>query len=290
MSSAMSPSKATGPEITPRPRSRKAAAPKTAPAFDADAAGDPSPTTHFGFETVPLAGKQAKVDDVFHKVAGRYDLMNDLMSAGLHRAWKDVLVSMARPAKGKPWRHLDVAGGTGDVAFRVLEAGGPDTRVTVLDINGDMLGVGRERAAKRFPDDARIDFIEANAEELPFEANSFDAYTIAFGIRNVPRIERALSEAHRVLKRGGRFLCLEFSHVDVPGLDAVYEAYSFNLIPPMGRLVTGEAEPYRYLVESIRQFPRPKAFEEMIAAAGFRRASHTAMTGGVVAIHSGWKL
>ncbi len=246
--------------------------------------------THFGFQTVRLADKQAKVDDVFHKVAGRYDLMNDFMSVGLHRVWKDVLVSMAKPSKMRPFRHLDVAGGTGDVAFRVLDAGGPATRVTVLDINADMLGVGKERAAKRFPDDARIDFTEANAEELPFEGGQFDAYTIAFGIRNVPRIDRALAEAHRVLKRGGRFLCLEFSQVDVPLLERIYETYSFNVIPPLGRMVTGDAEPYRYLVESIRKFPRPKVFEGMIADAGFSRASHTMLTGGVVAIHSGWKL
>ncbi len=254
------------------------------------APGDAEASTHFGFETVPLAEKQGRVDDVFHKVAARYDLMNDVMSAGLHRVWKDVLVSMVRPSKTRPFAHLDVAGGTGDVAFRVLEAGGPDTRVTVLDINGDMLGVGRERADKRFPGDARIGFIEANAEELPLESGAYDAYTIAFGIRNVPRIDRALAEAHRVLRRGGRLLCLEFSHVDVPGLDRVYEAYSFNVIPPMGRLVAGDGEPYRYLVESIRKFPRPKAFERMIADAGFARVSHTPLTGGVVAIHSGWKL
>ena len=246
--------------------------------------------THFGFQTVRLADKQAKVDDVFHKVASRYDLMNDFMSVGLHRVWKDVMVSMVKPSKTKAFRHLDVAGGTGDVAFRVLEAGGPATRVTVLDINGDMLGVGRDRADKRFPDDARIDFVEANAEDLPFEAGQFDAYTIAFGIRNVPRIDRALAEAKRVLKRGGRFLCLEFSQVDIPVLDQIYETYSFNVIPPLGRMVTGEAEPYQYLVESIRKFPKPKVFEGMIADAGFARASHTMLTGGVVAIHSGWKL
>jgi demethylmenaquinone methyltransferase / 2-methoxy-6-polyprenyl-1,4-benzoquinol methylase len=250
----------------------------------------PDADTHFGFETVRLADKQAKVDDVFHKVAGRYDLMNDLMSAGLHRAWKDVLVGMVRPSRTAPFRHLDVAGGTGDVAFRVLDAGGPRTQVTVLDINGGMLGVGRERADKRYGGDPRIDFVEANAEELPFEDAQFDAYTIAFGIRNVPRIDVALKEAHRVLKRGGRFLCLEFSHVDLPGLDRIYEAYSFNLIPRMGQMVTGDAQPYQYLVESIRRFPKPAAFEAMIADAGFRRASHTALTGGVVAIHSGWKL
>ncbi len=253
-------------------------------------APDSDHATHFGYETVRLADKQAKVDDVFHKVAARYDLMNDFMSAGLHRIWKDVLVAMVKPSKARPFHHLDVAGGTGDVAFRVLEAGGPQTAVTVLDINGDMLEVGRTRADKRFAEDGRIAFVEANAEDLPFEDRTFDAYTIAFGIRNVPRIDKALSEACRVLKRGGRFLCLEFSHVDVPLLDQVYEAYSFNVIPPMGRMVTGEAEPYQYLVESIRTFPKPKAFESMITEAGFSRASHTMLTGGVVAIHSGWKL
>lgn len=249
-----------------------------------------SDTTHFGFETVKLADKQAKVDDVFHKVAGRYDLMNDLMSVGLHRVWKDALLSALRPPRTRPFRHLDVAGGTGDVAFKILEAGGPETEVTVLDINGEMLAVGRERAQKRFPEDSRISFVLGNAEELALPDGAFDAYTIAFGIRNVPRIDKALAEAHRVLKRGGRFLCLEFSHVDVPLLDKVYEAYSFNVIPPMGRLVTGDAEPYQYLVESIRKFPKPKVFAAMIEDAGFRRASFTPMTGGVVALHSGWKL
>ncbi len=259
-------------------------------ATPSDVKADVQAETHFGFQTVRLADKQAKVDDVFHKVASRYDLMNDFMSMGLHRVWKDVLVSMVKPSKTKAFRHLDVAGGTGDVAFRVLDAGGPATRVTVLDINGDMLGVGRERADKRFADDGRIDFVEANAEDLPFESGQFDAYTIAFGIRNVPRIDRALAEARRVLKRGGRFLCLEFSQVDIPVLDRIYETYSFNVIPPLGRMVTGEAEPYQYLVESIRKFPKPKVFEGMIADAGFARASHTMLTGGVVAIHSGWKL
>jgi demethylmenaquinone methyltransferase / 2-methoxy-6-polyprenyl-1,4-benzoquinol methylase len=248
-------------------------------------------TTHFGYETVPLAEKQAKVDDVFHKVAGRYDLMNDLMSAGLHRLWKDALITTLKPAKDRPFRHLDVAGGTGDVAFQVLDAGGPQTDVTVLDINAEMLAVGRERAEKRFPGDGRIRFVQGNAEELAgLPDNHFDAYTIAFGIRNVPRIDAALAQAYRVLKRGGRFLCLEFSHVDVPLLDRVYEAYSFNVIPPMGRMVTDDAEPYQYLVESIRKFPKPQVFAGMIEDAGFRRAKFTPMTGGVVALHSGWKL
>ena len=245
-------------------------------------------TTHFGFETVPLADKQAKVDDVFHSVARRYDVMNDLMSVGLHRIWKSNLVSMLRPPKTRAFRHLDVAGGTGDVAFRVKEAGGPLTKVTVADINSGMLGVGRQRAAKRGHDD--IAFVEANAEALPFADASYDGYTIAFGIRNVPRIDRALSEAHRVLAAGGRFLCLEFSQVDVPGLDRIYDTYSFRVIPALGDLVAKDRDSYQYLVESIRRFPPPGAFARMIEEAGFKRVTHRPLTGGIVAIHSGWKI
>lgn len=245
--------------------------------------------THFGFEQIPLADKQARVDDVFHKVASRYDLMNDLMSGGLHRAWKDVMVAEVNPRSRPDFQHLDVAGGTGDVAFRVARAGGPDTHVTVLDINGDMLEVGRERALKSGLTD-QLTFVEANAEALPLPDAAFDAYTIAFGIRNVPRIDLALAEAYRVLKRGGRLLCLEFSQVDMPGLDRLYDAFSFNLIPVLGRMVTGDAAPYQYLVESIRRFPDPDSFARMIAEAGFQRARFTRMTGGVVALHSGWKL
>ena len=242
----------------------------------------------FGFRRVPLSDKQALVDDVFHSVAGRYDLMNDLMSGGLHRAWKAALVAAVNPPKrGTPFALLDLAGGTGDVAFRVADAGGPGTHVTVADINVDMLQVGRERAAKS---GHQVEFIEANAEALPFPDRSFDAVTIAFGIRNVPRIDVALGEIHRVLKIGGRFLCLEFSSIDVPGLDRLYDLYSFNVIPAVGRVVTGDAEAYRYLVESIRKFPRPEKFADMIRAAGFRRASFQPMTGGVVALHSGWRL
>ncbi|MBX9740129.1 MAG: bifunctional demethylmenaquinone methyltransferase/2-methoxy-6-polyprenyl-1,4-benzoquinol methylase UbiE [Beijerinckiaceae bacterium] len=249
----------------------------------------PEDDTHFGYATVRLGQKQALVDDVFHKVADRYDLMNDLMSAGLHRVWKDILVGMVKPGKARPFRHLDVAGGTGDVAFRVAEAGGRKTAVTVLDINGDMLRVGQARAEK-LGLAQRLSFVEANAEELPLPDRSFDAYTIAFGIRNVPRIDRALAEAYRVLDRGGRFLCLEFSMVDLPGLDKIYEAYSFTAIPAIGRVVTGDGQPYRYLVESIRKFPQPEQFSGMIEDAGFRRVSYARLTGGVVAIHSGWKL
>ena len=246
--------------------------------------------THFGFATVPLEEKQRRVDDVFRTVARRYDLMNDLMSGGLHRAWKNALVTAIDPPKNdRQFELIDVAGGTGDIAFRVIEAGGTGTRATVVDVNEDMLAVGRERAAERALDDV-VSFATGNAEALPATDRSYDACSIAFGIRNVPRIERALAEAFRVLKLGGRFLCLEFSSVDVPGLDALYELYSFNLIPALGRAVVGEAEPYRYLVESIRRFPKPEAFAGMMRAAGFRRVSYRRMSGGIVALHSGWRL
>jgi demethylmenaquinone methyltransferase / 2-methoxy-6-polyprenyl-1,4-benzoquinol methylase len=182
-----------------------------------------------------------------------------------------------------------VAGGTGDVAFRILEAGGAQTCVTVLDINADMLAVGRERAEKNSFEGA-LDFVEANAEALPFPDRHFDAYTIAFGIRNVPRIAVALSEAFRVLKTGGRLLVLEFAPVETPVIDNIYDAYSFNVIPALGRMVTGDGEPYRYLVESIRRFPKPEAFARMIGAAGFRRTDFRPLSAGVVNIHSGWKL
>jgi demethylmenaquinone methyltransferase / 2-methoxy-6-polyprenyl-1,4-benzoquinol methylase len=245
--------------------------------------------THFGFSTVPMRDKQRHVDDVFHKVAARYDLMNDLMSAGLHRLWKSQLVTKVHPSRTQQFHHLDVAGGTGDVAFRVAEAGGPQTDVTALDINADMLEQGRRRATARGLTD-RVTFIEGNAEALPFDADRFDAYTIAFGIRNVPQIDVALTEAYRVLRRGGHFLCLEFSDVDVPGLDRLYDAYSFRAIPLIGRVVTGEPDAYRYLVESIRRFPRAEEFRSMIAVAGFSRVAYTKLSGGIVAIHSGWKL
>ena len=245
--------------------------------------------THFGQRTVRTDEKQGLVDAVFQKVADRYDVMNDLMSFGLHRVWKNILAAKVRPSTSRPFALLDVAGGTGDIAFRVARSGGPRTRVTVADINAEMLRVGAERARKRGLSD-RVDFVEANAEALPFSDAQFDAYTIAFGIRNVPRIETALGEAFRVLMRGGRFLCLEFSHVDVPMLDRIYDAYSFAAIPAMGKVVTGDGAAYRYLVESIRKFPRAELFADMISAAGFARVEVTPLSGGVVAIHSGWKL
>jgi demethylmenaquinone methyltransferase/2-methoxy-6-polyprenyl-1,4-benzoquinol methylase len=245
--------------------------------------------TSFGFRAVGSGEKQGMVDQVFHRVARRYDIMNDVMSAGMHRLWKDALVTALNPPRRADYHVLDVAGGTGDVAFRIVEASGRQARATVLDINGSMLGVGRERAEKRSLLD-RVDFVEANAEELPFDDARFDAYTIAFGIRNVPHIAKALREAHRVLKRGGRLLVLEFSEVQMPILDKVYDAWSFNGIPALGKAIAGDGEPYRYLVESIRKFPRQADFARMIEEAGFDRVRWTDYSGGIAALHSGWKL
>jgi ubiquinone/menaquinone biosynthesis methyltransferases len=247
-------------------------------------------TASFGYREVALDDKQPMVDEVFHKVAKRYDVMNDVMSAGVHRIWKDAFVSRLAPPRRspRPFKVIDVAGGTGDIAFRIHERSGGNAVPTVVDINGSMLAVGRERAEKRGI--AGIDFVEANAEDLPFDDGVFDAYTIAFGIRNVPRIDRALSEAFRVLRPGGRFLCLEFSQVDVAGLDRLYELYSFNVIPKMGALVAGDEDSYRYLVESIRRFPNQERFAAMIREAGFSRVGYTNLTGGVAAIHVGVKI
>jgi demethylmenaquinone methyltransferase/2-methoxy-6-polyprenyl-1,4-benzoquinol methylase len=247
-------------------------------------------TSHFGFRDVRLGDKQAMVDDVFRSVARRYDLMNDLMSGGLHRAWKAAMIAMLNPPRrGAPFNLLDLAGGTGDIAFRAAQAAGTGFEAIVCDINADMLQIGRERAAKKHLDD-RVSFVEGNAEQLGFADKSFDACTIAFGIRNVPRIEAAVREIYRVLKPGGRFLCLEFSSVDTPGLDSLYALYSFNVIPELGRMVTGDAESYRYLVESIRKFPRPNAFADMMRDAKFARVKWDVMSGGIVALHSGWRL
>jgi demethylmenaquinone methyltransferase/2-methoxy-6-polyprenyl-1,4-benzoquinol methylase len=243
----------------------------------------------FGFREVALDEKQGLVDRVFERVAPRYDLMNDLMSAGWHRIWKDALVSRLSPPRKprRPYHVLDVAGGTGDVAFRIANRS-EGASVTVADINGEMLAVGRERAlARRLK---AITFVEANAEDLPFPNGRFDAVTIAFGIRNVPRIAVALAEAYRVLKPGGRFLCLEFSAVDVAGLDRLYDLFSFNVIPALGQVVAGDADSYRYLVESIRKFPNQARFAAMLEAAGFERVEVDNLSGGIAAIHSGWKL
>ncbi|MGD9913949.1 MAG: bifunctional demethylmenaquinone methyltransferase/2-methoxy-6-polyprenyl-1,4-benzoquinol methylase UbiE [Rhizobiaceae bacterium] len=243
----------------------------------------------YGFADVAPGEKQARVNAVFDRVANRYDLMNDLISGGLHRLWKDGMVAWLNPPARAGWRVLDVAGGTGDIAFRIIDASRGEAHATVLDINGAMLEVGRERADKRGLSDS-VEFVEANAEALPFADATFDAYTIAFGIRNVPDIARALAEAHRVLKRGGRFLCLEFSEVETPMLDKAYEAWSFNAIPAIGKLIAGDGEPYAYLVESIRKFPNQANFAAMIANAGFARVTHRNYSGGIAALHSGWKL
>lgn len=245
--------------------------------------------TSYGFRQVAEGEKQHLVDDVFHKVAKRYDIMNDVMSGGLHRLWKDALVTALNPRKDPSYKVLDVAGGTGDIAFRIVEASGRKGHATVLDINGSMLAVGAERARKKGLSD-NLTFVEANAEELPFQPNSFDAYTIAFGIRNVPHIDVALSEAYRVLKRGGRLLVLEFSEVGLPLLDRFYDEWSFKAIPQFGKMITGDSEPYQYLVESIRKFPNQENFAAMIRQAGFSRVTYTNYTGGIAALHSGWKL
>jgi demethylmenaquinone methyltransferase / 2-methoxy-6-polyprenyl-1,4-benzoquinol methylase len=245
--------------------------------------------TSYGYRRVGAGDKQSLVNEVFHRVANRYDLMNDLMSGGLHRLWKDALVQWLNPPKRDGFRVLDVAGGTGDVATRIVEVSRRHAHATVLDINGSMLAVGRERAEKTGLS-ANIDFVEANAEQLPFPDERFDAYTIAFGIRNVPRMEASLAEAFRVLKPGGRFLCLEFSEVDMPFLDRVYEAWSFNAIPRIGKMVAGDDEPYSYLVESIRKFPNQENFAAMIRRAGFDRVTFRNYSGGIAALHSGWKL
>lgn len=247
-------------------------------------------TTHFGFRDVPLGDKQGLVDEVFRSVARRYDLMNDLMSGGLHRLWKNAMVTALNPPRSdRPFALIDVAGGTGDISFRAAEAAGSGFHATVCDINTDMLAVGRERALTMHLDD-RVDFVEGNAEALPFADRSFDGYTIAFGLRNVPRTALGLSEAYRVLRPGSRFLCLEFSAVDLPMLDRIYDAYSFNAIPRIGRAVTGDADSYQYLVESIRKFHKPHALGALMEQAGFRRVSWQMMSGGIVALHSGWRL
>ena len=253
------------------------------------AMSDEPHTVSFGFKTVAEDDRQGLVNDVFSKAAADYDKMNDLMSSGLHRLWKDDMITMLNPPKDRPFNALDVAGGTGDVAFRILDAGGPQTRVTIADISPHMVGEGKKRGEKEGRL-ARCTFTVGNAEELAFENNTFDAYTIAFGIRNVTHIDKALSEAYRVLKPGGRFLCLEFSSVDLPGLDRLYKEWSDRAIPPIGRAVTGDAQPYQYLVESIRKFPKPARFSAMIEKAGFARVTHTAMSGNIAALHAGWKL
>ncbi|HJP67392.1 MAG TPA: class I SAM-dependent methyltransferase [Sphingomicrobium sp.] len=238
---------------------------------------------NFGDKLVSPEEKTRKVGQVFSSVARRYDVMNDLMSGGMHRLWKDRFVARVKPRSGED--ILDMAGGTGDVAFRMAQRG---AHVTVADINADMLAVGEQRATRRGI--TSLKWKVENAEQLSFPDASFNAYTIVFGIRNVTDIRSALREAHRVLKRGGRFYCMEFSSSDWPGFSNLYEAYASNVIPRIGKIVAHDEESYRYLVESIRRFPKPAAFKAMIAEAGLVRANAEPMLGGLVTIHSGWKI
>jgi demethylmenaquinone methyltransferase/2-methoxy-6-polyprenyl-1,4-benzoquinol methylase len=238
---------------------------------------------NFGDELVSPEEKTRRVGEVFSSVARRYDVMNDLMSGGMHRVWKERFVHRVKPRPGE--QILDMAGGTGDIAFKMARRG---AHVTVADINPDMLEVGKGRAAQRGL--TNLQWAVENAETLTFRSASFDAYTIVFGIRNVTDIPAALREAHRVLKRGGRFFCMEFSSSDWPGFSKLYDLWSDKMIPRIGKAVTDDEESYRYLVESIRRFPRPDAFKRMVSEAGFVRAAAEPMLGGLVTIHSGWKI
>ena len=243
-------------------------------------------TTHFGFQTVDEAEKAGMVHGLFSRVASKYDLMNDLMSGGVHRLWKGAMLDWLAPRPGQ--NLLDVAGGTGDVAFRFLKRA-PGSVATVLDMTESMLLAGRQRAeAERLAD--RLAWVVGDAMALPYASGSFDVYTISFGIRNVTRIADALSEAFRVLKPGGRLMVLEFSHIPNDLMQRLYDLYSFNVIPALGQVVTGDRDSYQYLVESIRQFPEQEAFALMIRQAGFGQVSYRNLTLGVAALHSGWKL
>ena len=250
---------------------------------------DSDHTASFGFRDVPVQEKEGLVRGVFSSVAGRYDLMNDLMSGGVHRLWKDAMVDWLNPQPG--WRVLDVAGGTGDIAFRIAKAARGkkgEAEIVVCDINPDMLAEGVKRAEKN--GEKSVTWIAGDAEALPVPDASFDAYTIAFGIRNVTHIGKALEEARRVLKPGGRFLCLEFSRVQVPGLDVLYDKFSFSVLPRLGEIVAGDGDAYRYLVESIRRFPPQEDFAKMIEQAGLSHVKVRNLSGGIAALHSAWKI
>ncbi|MEO1046048.1 MAG: class I SAM-dependent methyltransferase [Pseudomonadota bacterium] len=240
-------------------------------------------TVSFGYQDIDASEKEGRVGAIFSGVADKYDIMNDAMSGGTHRLWKNQLVRRVKPQADED--ILDMAGGTGDVAFRLARSG---ARVTVADINQEMLDVGLERAVKRGEDS--LVWSRQDAEDLAFPDNSFDAYTIALGIRNVTHIDRALKEAHRVLRYGGRFFCLEFSTTQWPGFSEIYDLYSHNIMPKLGKLIANDEDSYRYLVESIRRFPTMPEFEAMIQEAGFSQTRVEPIMGGAVAIHSGWKI
>jgi demethylmenaquinone methyltransferase/2-methoxy-6-polyprenyl-1,4-benzoquinol methylase len=243
-------------------------------------------TTHFGFQTVDETEKAGMVHGVFTNVASRYDVMNDVMSGGVHRLWKDAMMDWLAPRDGQ--RLLDVAGGTGDVAFRFLKRA-PGATATVLDMTESMLIEG-ERRSEAAQLAEKLDWVVGDAMALPFEDNSFDVYTISFGIRNVTRIPDALSEAFRVLRPGGRLMVLEFSQLPNDGLQRLYDLYSFNVIPRMGQMIAGDRDSYQYLVESIRKFPDQEAFAGMIRDAGFERVAYRNLSFGIAALHSGWKI
>lgn len=244
-------------------------------------------TTHFGFQDVPVEEKAGMVKGVFDSVASNYDLMNDLMSAGVHRLWKTAMIDWINP---QPGQHLlDVAGGTGDISFKFMDRIDGQGHATVLDINHNMLSVGQDRAI----DQGRLegyDWVNGDAMALPLPDKSVDVYTIAFGIRNVTDIQQALNEAYRVLKPCGRFVCLEFSHVNMPLFKEFYEFYSFNILPNIGGVVAKDKDSYQYLVESIRKFPTADGFADMIRKAGFGQVKHRVLSGGIAAIHSGWRI
>ena len=241
----------------------------------------------FGHKKVSAEEKTRLVRDVFDSVADKYDLMNDLMSGGVHRLWKDRFVRMIRPRP--EWRYLDVAGGTGDIAFRIKKAANPAAPITIFDLNAEMLEVGRNRAIDRGWIDG-FEWVTGNAENLPFPDNSFDVYTIAFGLRNVTRIDTALAEAHRVLKPGGRFFCLEFSRVEEPFLAKIYDAWSFRAIPRIGQVVAKDRKSYQYLIESIRKFPKQAELTRRMERAGLGNSRFTNLSFGTVAVHQGWKI
>ncbi len=243
-------------------------------------------TTHFGFEDVPEGEKAGRVRGVFSSVAGKYDVMNDVMSAGIHRLWKDAMMDWLAPRAGQ--KLLDVAGGTGDIAFRFLKRAG-DGHATVLDLTEAMLVEGRQRAEALQMQD-QLDWVTGDAMALPFADNTFDVYTISFGIRNVTRPQEALNEAFRVLKPGGRLMVLEFSQLPNPAMQKAYDLYSFNVIPRMGQMIAGDRDSYQYLVESIRRFPDQETFLQMVRSAGFEQTKYRNLSMGVACLHSGWKL